>query len=192
MDKQQENIKLAVNEIFDLYQRFGDEDYIGEPVSQIEHMSQAAALAMQAGYDDEVILAAFFHDLGHLVDADGKQEKMERFGVANHEDLGAQFLLKRGFSKRIAQLVKSHVEAKRYLTYKFPEYRDKLSEASKMTLEYQGGMMTKEEAEEFENHPDKDLMILMRTWDDEAKFTNRQLIDFDILKQKAIKHLIGN
>ncbi|MBU0696361.1 MAG: HDIG domain-containing protein, partial [Bacteroidetes bacterium] len=146
MNEQHENIILIVDEIIDLYQRFGNQDYIGEPVSQIEHMSQAAELAMQAGYDDEVILAAFFHDIGHLIDVDDKLEKMDHFGIAFHEDLGAQFLLKRGFSKRVARLVKSHVEAKRYLTYRFPDYLEKLSEASKMTLEYQGGMMTKEEA----------------------------------------------
>lgn len=55
-----------VDEVFALYEIYGDEDYIGEPVSQLEHMSQAAALAVQEGYDDEVILAAFFHDIGHL------------------------------------------------------------------------------------------------------------------------------
>ena len=34
-----------VDEVFSLYELHGDEDYIGEPVSQLEHMSQAAALA---------------------------------------------------------------------------------------------------------------------------------------------------
>ena len=34
-----------VEEVFALYEQYGDEDYIGEPVSQLEHMSQAAALA---------------------------------------------------------------------------------------------------------------------------------------------------
>ncbi|MBC7687664.1 MAG: phosphohydrolase, partial [Aquabacterium sp.] len=30
----------AADEVLSLYQRFGGEDYIGEPVSQIEHMCQ--------------------------------------------------------------------------------------------------------------------------------------------------------
>ena len=38
----------VVSEIFALYQRHGDEDYIGEPVSQLEHMSQAAQLALDS------------------------------------------------------------------------------------------------------------------------------------------------
>ena len=59
-------IDKTVEEIFSLYDRFGSADYIGEPVSQIEHMSQSAELAIREGYDDEVVLAAFFHDIGHF------------------------------------------------------------------------------------------------------------------------------
>lgn len=40
MDK----IDSIVTEILDLYRKFGNNDYIGEPVSQLEHMSQAAQL----------------------------------------------------------------------------------------------------------------------------------------------------
>ena len=49
--------RIVVNEIFPLYESYGAADYIGEPVSQIEHMCQAAQLAKAEGYDDEVILA---------------------------------------------------------------------------------------------------------------------------------------
>ncbi|TFW38339.1 phosphohydrolase, partial [Pseudomonas fluorescens] len=56
----------VIAEVFGLYERFGDSDYIGEPVSQIEHMSQAAQCALAEGFDDEVVLAAFFHDIGHI------------------------------------------------------------------------------------------------------------------------------
>jgi len=50
----------TIEDIFSLYEKFGKEDYIGEPVSQIEHMCQAAKLAEEESFDDEVILAAFF------------------------------------------------------------------------------------------------------------------------------------
>ncbi len=55
-----------VEEIFELYEKYGREDYIGEPVSLVEHMWQTAELAKKEGCDEEVILAAFFHDIGHL------------------------------------------------------------------------------------------------------------------------------
>ena len=64
--------EAIVKEVFSLYEKHGDEDYIGEPVSQLEHMSQAALLAEEEGYDDEVILAAFFHDIGHLCAEEGE------------------------------------------------------------------------------------------------------------------------
>lgn len=184
----EENILKRVNQVFELYQKFGDEDYIGEPVSQLAHMSQAAEFAIENGYDDEVILASFFHDIGHLVDSND-QEKMGDFGVVSHETLGANYLLSLGFSERIAKLVKGHVDAKRYLTFKFQEYYDKLSEASKKTLVYQGGIMNQAEALDFEKDPDKKLMILMRTWDDESKVENKNGIDLEMIKQKAILHL---
>src|SRR6201990_2949898 len=91
-----------VKEVFSLYEKHGDEDYIGEPVSQLEHMSQAAALAEAEGYDDEVILAAFFHDIGHLCAEKGEGESMDGMGNVDHEKLGADYLVKHGFSERIA------------------------------------------------------------------------------------------
>ena len=172
--------------VFALYEQHGDEDYIGEPVSQVEHMSQAAALAEAEGYDDEVILAAFFHDIGHLC---ATAESMDGMGNVDHEKLGAQFLLERGFSARLANLVNGHVIAKRYLTYKHPEYFEKLSPASRVTLNFQGGVMDVEEAIEFEQHPDADLIIRMRYWDDEAKLTNIPVNNIYHLKQLTVKHL---
>src|SRR6476469_7963121 len=116
-----------VNEIFSMYEEFGDADYIGEPVSQVEHMCQAAELAKTAGYDDEVVLAAFFHDIGHLFEFISPVESMDGVGVMDHEKIGADFLRQRGFSEKICKLVSSHVQAKRYLTYKFNDYYQKLS-----------------------------------------------------------------
>jgi phosphonate degradation associated HDIG domain protein len=179
----------TIKEVFSLYELHGDEDYIGEPVSQLEHMSQAAALAQVEGYDDEVVLAAFFHDIGHLCTADGEAASMDGFGNVDHEQLGADYLMSRGFSRRIADLVKSHVVAKRYLTFKYPEYYEKLSPASRATLEFQGGRMTAEEAGAFEANPNADLIIKMREWDDLAKETNIPVENIDWLKQIALKHL---
>ena len=179
----------VVKEVFSLYEKFGDEDYIGEPVSQLEHMSQAAALAQAEGYDDEVILAAFFHDIGHLcADAD-EAGSMDGMGNIDHEQLGADYLLERGFSERVANLVQGHVIAKRYLTYKYPEYYNRLSDASKATLEFQGGVMTEDEAADFELNPDAELIVRLRYWDDMAKEMNVPVINIDYLKSIALTHL---
>jgi phosphonate degradation associated HDIG domain protein len=186
------NPQLIIDEIFSLYERFGDEDYIGEPVSQLEHMSQAAALADAEGYDDEVVLAAFFHDIGHLCADAAEAGSMDGMGNLDHEKLGAAFLLERGFSKRLAALVQGHVIAKRYLTYKHPEYYDKLSDASKATLNFQGGVMSVQEASEFESNPDAELLIRLRYWDDTAKEINIPVDNVVYIKQLALKHLLNN
>ncbi|MBS1510808.1 MAG: HD domain-containing protein [Bacteroidetes bacterium] len=186
------NIIQTANEIMYLYERYGTEDYIGEPVSQIEHMCQCAQLAEASGADDELILAAFFHDIGHLCEYAFPEKKlthMEGVGLVDHEKLGANYLLSKGFSSRIAKLVQSHVAAKRYLTYHFPEYYDRLSEASKITLGYQGGKMTHDEALQFESDPLFDQYIAIRRWDDQGKTTDQPLPDLSYYRQMIIEHL---
>jgi phosphonate degradation associated HDIG domain protein len=180
-----------VDEIFSMYARYGDEDYIGEPVSQLEHMSQAAELAMAEGYDDEVVLAAFFHDIGHICVSSNAENTMEGYGVKRHEEIGADYLRKKGFPERVANLVENHVQAKRYLTFKQPEYFASLSQASKKTLEFQGGKMTAMEAEAFEQDPVFETSIRMRRWDDLAKEVNVPVLDLDNLKERVLR-VLGN
>ncbi|MBL7742834.1 MAG: HD domain-containing protein [Chitinophagaceae bacterium] len=175
--------------IINLYRQFGDEDYIGEPVSQVEHMCQCAQLAESEGYDEEVILAAFFHDIGHFCEHIMPVQQMDGFGVVDHEKLGADFLRSKGFSETIASLVENHVQAKRYLTYHFPEYYNQLSEASKRTLEFQGGKMTLQEAMSFEADPLFELHIKLRRWDEKAKLEHQLLPSLDKYSEMIIRHL---
>ena len=184
-----EQAKKITDEIFDLYENYGGAEYAGEKVSQLEHMVQAAQLAEEQGYDEEVILAAFLHDIGHISEAANGNNEMDGFGIKDHEELGAEFLQKRGFSKKIVRLVESHVEAKRYLTVKDPEYYAQLSEASKKTLEYQGGPMTEDEANAFEKYPLFSLIISMRKWDEQAKIGNKPVPDLAHYKEMMIHHL---
>ncbi|MBV4489397.1 phosphonate degradation HD-domain oxygenase [Pseudomonas oryzicola] len=172
-----------IDSIFALYQRHGNDDYIGEAITQLEHMSQAAQLAMAEGFDDEVVLAAFFHDIGHLCGGDAS---MGGYGVVSHERIGAEYLRRCGFGERMARLVQNHVEAKRYLTLRQPGYFQRLSEASRRTLEYQGGVMNAAEADAFERDPLFEVSLRMRDWDERAKEVDIALLDLDELKQKAL------
>jgi 2-amino-1-hydroxyethylphosphonate dioxygenase (glycine-forming) len=188
MDTNTQQLK-RVELIFGFYEKHGNEDYIGEPVSQLEHMCQSAQLAEGEGFDEEVILAAFFHDLGHLITQGPTTEMMGEFGVKRHEQLGADFLRSLGFSEKIAQLVENHVQAKRYLTFRYPDYYTKLSEASKQTLIYQGGPMKEEEALKFEKDPLFEVSLRMRTWDEEAKLTDLPLPSLTRYKEMALRAL---
>jgi predicted HD phosphohydrolase len=53
-----------INKIFSLYEKYGDNNYIGERVSQIEHALQCSFLAEKENFPNHVILAAFLHDIG--------------------------------------------------------------------------------------------------------------------------------
>ncbi|MFI5067531.1 MAG: hypothetical protein ACHP9Z_26605, partial [Streptosporangiales bacterium] len=55
-----------VRVIADLFAAEGAREYLGEPVTQAEHMLQAAALAEAAGAGQELTAAALLHDVGHF------------------------------------------------------------------------------------------------------------------------------
>jgi phosphonate degradation associated HDIG domain protein len=184
-----EHAREITDEIMSLYEEHGGAEYAGEKVTQLEHMAQAAQLAEAQGYDEEVVLAAFLHDIGHISEAANGDNEMDGFGIKDHEELGAEFLREKGFSKKITRLVESHVEAKRYLTYKDPAYYANLSDASKRTLEYQGGPMTAEEAGAFEQYPLFDLIIRMRNWDEQAKIEHQPLPDLGHFREMMLHHL---
>ncbi|MEI8111694.1 MAG: HDIG domain-containing metalloprotein [Chitinophagia bacterium] len=179
------------NEIISLFKKFGNNDYIGENVSQIEHMTQCAILAESEGHTEEVILGALLHDIGHLCEHLYQVERMEHFGVVDHEEIGKKYLQQLGFSEKVTQMVVSHVNAKRYLTYKYPEYYEKLSVASKSTLEFQGGKMSEAEATEFEKNPDFNLYVSIRRWDDLAKQEEKEIPALEKYKQMIVAHLLS-
>ncbi|WP_143306740.1 HD domain-containing protein [Chitinophaga vietnamensis] len=177
----------VVNEIFTLYETLGHHEY-GENVSMLMHMMQAALIAESAGFDDEMVLAAFLHDIGHFFE---NEDQMEGYGTRAHDHLGAKYLTERGFPERMVMLVASHVAAKRYLTYTDSAYYDTLSEASKKTLEHQGGPMTEAEAITFRNDPLFEEYIQLRIWDDMGKETDVPVLAEDIerMRGKALRYL---
>ncbi|MFN3850951.1 MAG: HD domain-containing protein [Spirosomataceae bacterium] len=169
----------TISEIRQLFENQGNDEYYGENVSQYEHAAQASILAARQGHDEEVQIAAFLHDIGHLFPASTEEELMEVYGRKDHESVAADWLREQGFSEKIAVLVENHVNAKRYLTYANKDYFDALSEASKQTLLFQGGRMTENEAKAFEQNPYFELIIKMRRWDEAAKVEAMQLPDLE-------------
>lgn len=179
--------QAITDEIFTHYECLGHEAY-GESVTQLEHMVQSAQLAEQEGHDNEVVLAAFFHDIGHFLEEE-YSERMGELGAQQHDKIGGDYLRERGFSERMARLVENHVAAKRYLTFRYPDYYNTLSDASKQTLKFQGGPMAAEEAQAFEQDELFDLMIKMRHWDDAAKIPDKPIEDISRYRQMCLDYL---
>merc|ERR1712227_645029 len=99
--------------IFGLFEKWGFENYIGEPVSQLQHAQQAAMLAERDGFGEKVVIGAFLHDIGHLLGLENKLKSMvtdegEVLGTVNHEQVGETFLQQLGFPPEVTQFVRGH------------------------------------------------------------------------------------
>lgn len=158
-------IEQKVKEITSIYNKKGSEGY-GEHVNQIQHALQGADIALKRGYDKEVIVAILLHDIGHLMEC---SITMGNLGSMNHEHMGADYLLSLGFSYRVSELVRNHVNTKRYLVARDENYQTNLSDASIGTLKYQGGQMTLMECDEYEKNEYFQDHLNIRNLDDLAK-----------------------
>ena len=122
---------------------------------------------VQAVGDDALASAALLHDVGHLLH--GLPEDVAERGVdGRHEEAGARWL-RDVFGPAVAEPVRLHVAAKRYLCAVEPGYRAALSAASELSLQLQGGPFTADEVRRFEREPYWDSAVAVRRWDDGAK-----------------------
>jgi phosphonate degradation associated HDIG domain protein len=157
-------------EIIYLFEKNGSSMYGGEAVTQLDHALQAATLAKNNNANDELITASLLHDIGHLLH-DLPDDASDKGIDDYHEELAARYLEKY-FKKAVVEPVKLHVQAKRYLCAVEVGYLDALSDPSKISLAFQGGVMTQEEIEAFEKNEFYKEAVDLRRWDDLAKDPN--------------------
>lgn len=157
----------VLDQIITVLEKAGAERYGMEAVSQLEHALQCAMHAERTGSSPELITACLLHDIGHLVGA-GDEGQAEQGVDAGHEHLAADWL-ERHFPQAVTEPVRLHVEAKRYLCQVEPHYWAGLSQASKTSLEVQGGIYSPDEAAGFIAQPHARDAVLLRRWDDAAK-----------------------
>ncbi len=169
--------RQTIDEISQLYLERAQGAYFGEAVSELEHALQAADLASRNGESESLILACLLHDIGHLLHR--LPENVADFGIdAKHETIGAAWLARR-FDPAITEPIRLHVDAKRYLCATEPSYLQGLSPASMLSLKLQGGVMTPEEAADFEKLPYAQDAIRLRRYDEQAKVTGLRVPAFD-------------
>jgi putative nucleotidyltransferase with HDIG domain len=170
-------IEHRVFEILRVYRHLGEKQYIGEDVSIVQHSLLAAYQAqIDPAADDEVVVAAFLHDIGHMIGMIIDLPQMEReedkdgsWGTVSHDTVGANYLRFFQLPERVCKLVEQHVSAKRYLVAIDPTYHAKLSPASQKTLTFQGGPMSVQEQEDFRNDPLHPFYLKFRQWEELAK-----------------------
>ena len=162
--------------IGDIFERCGDEEYLGEPVTMEQHMLQGATIAEKNGLPEDIIVGALLHDIGHFTSEFGTfsmDDTEDRF----HEEAGAA-VLSRFFPSVIVYCVRYHVAAKRYLCATRPEYFSRLSEASIHSLNLQGGPMTAAEVAVFEQNPNLEKIVQVRYLDEAGKDPDMETPDF--------------
>lgn len=150
-----------------LFAARGQLAYDGEGITQWQHAWQCGELARQAGAPPPLQLAAWLHDLGHLmtglVDTPTLRGHDDR-----HEALAAR-ALEPLFGPAVARPVALHVQAKRYLVATRPGYRERLSADSSRSLALQGGPMTSQDCTEFAQLEFAQDALRLRAWDEAGK-----------------------
>lgn len=167
---------LTLDEIERLFADKGDRMYAGEPVTQLQHALQSAHRAEQDGADDALVVAAFLHDLGHLINDQGETPTLR--GIDDRHEYVALPFLRHLFGPPVLQPIRLHVDAKRYLCARGDgrmsgaEYWSALSFDSKRSLELQGGIFSDAEADAFSAQPFATDGVRLRLWDDRAKIAD--------------------
>ena len=141
-----------------------------EVVDDLAHAGQTAALALADGAATDLVAAALLHDVGHhpvLVAQCGRRPHAEAAA-----DLLAPLL-----GERAAFVVRHHVAAKRHLTATDPAYERSLSQASRVSLEFQGGAVVVPALLQGWGP----LALQLRRWDDAAKVPGATEPDWDLL-----------
>jgi len=155
------------DDVFDLFDRRGSAAYFGERITMTEHALQAAWFAREESASRELVVAALLHDIGHLVEA--VPDDLDDWKTdARHEETGARWLERR-LGPEVAGPVRLHVPAKRYLCATDHNYVARLSHASIITLQLQGGPMAGNELLQFEKEPYCQQAVRLRRWDDQGK-----------------------
>jgi phosphonate degradation associated HDIG domain protein len=162
-----EHLASEVAAFFELFDRRGHEHY-GEDVTQTQHALQCASLAERDGADEELVVAALLHDVGHLAVEPHGSTWRDDVDDDRHEAIGAR-LLASAFGPKVSAPVALHVVAKRWRCSVDPDYRDALSAASAASLLAQGGPLDAEACRRFEGHRRFVDAVALRAWDDAAK-----------------------
>ena len=132
----------------------------GQPVTQLEHALQTAAILRRDVPDDaELAIAGLVHDLGQLIPG-ASDETHALDGAA---------AVRLAFGERVAGIVALHVEAKRYLVASDGNYKERLAGDSVASLGRQGGALSRGEAAAFLERPWAAEAVRLRRADDDAK-----------------------
>ncbi|WP_145985432.1 hypothetical protein [Marilutibacter maris] len=150
---------LIVDELMALYEVFGARACVDRLRRRVEHSGHMARRALSEGFDQDVVLAAFFYNIEYVAAHAVGVRELERY-----QDVCAGYLLERGFSGRVCRIVGSRVDAERYMRFRWPD------QPPRARMEGMEGVrdlsaMSESEAGLYEGHPDFPIYVQLREWD---------------------------
>lgn len=170
----------SVDEVLDLFARWGDEGY-DEALTQSSHAAQTAAWAEAEGAADALVAAALLHDVGHLLAMDARGHgRPDVEADLRHEGVGTRWLAAL-FPATVTAPIALHVQAKRYRCAVEPGAVAALSAGSQASLVRQGGPMDEAEVARFVALPAAAAALRLRAWDDAGK-------DLDLTPRPVADH----
>jgi predicted HD phosphohydrolase len=149
----------GIQDIFGLLEQHGRQRHGPAGHTLLQHAWQCGRLARRAKVPPALQLAAWLHDLGHLLTPPGRADR--------HEQHAAE-LLQPLFGPAVSEPIILHVQAKRYLVGARRGYERVLSPMARHRLDWQGGPMSAEERSRFLDLPHATDALRLRTWDDAA------------------------
>ena len=176
-----------IDDLFVWYQEVGASHY-DEQVTQLAHALQTADHARQNGATDIEIGAALLHDVGHFLVREHSEQGDFLHRDLQHEIIGAAWLMQ-FFPAELVQLVRLHVPAKRWLCAMDQEYWNGLSDASKRSLEVQGGPMQPDEIAAFEAQQGWQAAVALRKYDDWGKQRDSNAPDLESYRELLLELL---
>ena len=182
-------VQASPNDMLDflagLFDRAENLSYGTGTVSMCAHMLQTADLAAADDASPKLVAAALLHDLGHFGTdfdfefPDGSHTAMQAAtDDKRHEDAGAN-MVRPFFGAEVAEPIRLHVPAKRYLCAIDTAYLDGLTETTRHTLGLQGGPMSADETKSFGALPFAAEAARLRRWDDLAMAADRVTTPFE-------------
>ena len=172
-------------QLLDIYEARALNPYGLSLINQRAHAVQSGEHARQQGLSDSLVTAALLHDIGHMVHELGDHPAAQ--GIDDqHEAIGAAWLSQH-FGPAVADPVRLHVAAKRYLCTVEPTYRDRLSRDSIESLALQGGLMREQEVIAFEREPYGQDAVSLRRIDELAKDPNAPDIAFAEFRDTVLR-----
>lgn len=171
-------MQSVIKTIIKTFEERGSGKYGKEDVTQLQHALQSAQLAEEDKAPAELIAAALLHDIGHIIESGDLPQHNDQNLDDKHEERAYDWL-KEHFGNPVADPVRLHVVAKRYLCTKDQSYEKALSPTSFESYVDQGGKMNDDEIKTFESEPHYQEALRLRRWDDSAKDKSKETPDIN-------------